>query len=359
MLFISSRHRYKAIKYSINLLLFTSCFLFAACHKHSSQKKITRSFYYWKSILRLSDFEKNTLDTLQVKNLYVKFFDVDWNIDKEEADPRAIVRIVDTTYLRTNKINIIPVVFITNECIQKLDSAHVNILATKISDLLKNILSINRIYKVSELQIDCDWSASTKDNYFALLRLIKSNSETITDDLSCTIRLHQVKYLFKSGIPPVDKGLLMCYNMGNIREPTTTNSILEINELKKYIGNLSTYPLPLDVAFPLFEWYVLFRNNRYKGLIEKLDLLDSGAIKEMNDRTFLLLKDTTINGIALKKDDIIRREWSDYNEIMKTADLITEKLKTQDINLSLFALDSVILSKHPTNELENIYNSLR
>ena len=32
--------------------------------------------------------------------------------------------------------------------------------------------------------------------------------------------------------------------MGNLTDPSTRNSILETAELKKYTGNLSTYPLP-------------------------------------------------------------------------------------------------------------------
>ncbi len=57
---------------------------------------------------------------------------------------------------------------------------------------------------------------------------------------------------------------------GQFKNPATNNSIIEHNELKKYISNLARYPLPLDVAFPLFEWKVLFRKGNYAGLIQKL-----------------------------------------------------------------------------------------
>ena len=67
--------------------------------------------------------------------------------------------------------------------------------------------------------------------------------------LSATIRLHQLKFIGESGIPPVDKGLLMCYNMGDLHRLRISNSILETAELKKYIKQLSVYPLKLDVAF--------------------------------------------------------------------------------------------------------------
>lgn len=334
-----------------------SMLLLFSCNNQSHQNRtIERSFYFWKSNFKLTDFEKKRLDTLHTKTIYLKFFDVDWDEAAGKPLPLAQIKISDSEYLKTNAINIIPTVFITNESLQKIDSTQASTLGENIIGLIKEIIHKNHFNNIPEVQIDCDWTANTKEKYFAILNTIKRLKPNAT--LSATIRLHQIKYIAKSGIPPVDKGLLMCYNMGNLKNPATKNSILETAELKKYIGSLENYPLQLDVALPLFDWFVLLRDNQYKGLIEHLPT-NNTAIEEMNKTTYFLLKDTIINGIEFKKNDILRSEKSNYNEILDAGAAVNAKLKTAHLNLALFHLDSLTLSKYSTYELENIYNSLR
>ena len=178
--------------------------------------------------------------------------------------------------------------------------------------------------------------------------------------LSATIRMHQVKFMGKSGVPPVDRGLLMCYNMGNLKNPATNNSINETAELKKYIGNIHKYPLPLDVAFSLFDWYVLFRNDSYKGLIQNLnDSVFKNEFVEKKDNRYRFLKDTLLMGYYFRKNDVLRYENSDYNAIIRSANEVNNKLKETDLRVSLYHLDSITLSKYTVHEMENIYNSIR
>jgi hypothetical protein len=91
---------------------------------------------------------------------------------------------------------------------------------SKISSLLKQA---NKSCK--KIQIDCDWSQGTKHNYFQFLKQFKALDTTL--QLSCTIRLHQVKYPTITGIPPVDEGTIMYYNMGKLNEDRKLN--LQLN----------------------------------------------------------------------------------------------------------------------------------
>ena len=255
---------------------------------------------------------------------------------------------------------IIPTVFITNECMQRIDPAQIGELAGNICSLTRDIMNSDGFSSIAELQFDCDWSVSTKDNYFLLLERIRSAWKGPKIPISATIRLHQVKFMARSGIPPVDKGLLMCYNMGNLRNPATKNSIIEAEELKKYMGNLPGYPIPLDVAFPLFDWKVLFRNNSYTGLIQGLpDSIFSTAFAKQNGNRFEIIKDTLLQGYELRKGDIIRNEKSDLTEILAAADEVNKRLKNNRPRVSLYHLDSVILNKYSLHELESIYRCLR
>ena len=150
----------------------------------------------------------------------------------------------------------------------------------------------------------------------------------------------------------------MCYNMGNLKDSKTGNSILEANELEKYIENLNSYPLPLDIALPLFEWKVLFRNNQFDGIISNISDSALAGVATASGNNYTFNKDTLLVGYPFRKGDVLRVEKSSYNEIIKTANLLSPKLRTEEFTLSLFHLDSTVLSKFSKNELETIYNSL-
>lgn len=291
------------------------------------------------------------MDSLQVKNIYLKFFDVDWDPSSGSAIPVAKLQVEDKLLL--SAYHIVPTVFITNAAIQQIDSSQAILLAEKIYGLVKGICIANDINKSDEIQLDCDWTASTRKQYFSLLQKIKHLSNT---NISATIRLHQIKFLSKSGVPPVDRGMLMCYNMGNLKNPDTKNSIIETGELLKYVSSLSTYPLPLDIALPLFDWKVLFRNKTYKGLVENIpgDVFTT-SFTRINEERIEILKDTLIAGYELKKGDLLRTEESNIAEVTATANEINRRLKNSQVNVALYHLDSVTLNKFNTNELESIF----
>ena len=332
-----------------------SLFSFVSCKEKREPRQVERSFYYWKSILSVTDFEKQKLDSLKIKTIYLKFFDVDW--DEETRKSKPLAKLQATSDELQGGIQIIPTVFITNECIQKIDSSQIAALAKNIYALILEIKQANHFDSIPEIQIDCDWTQASKEKYFQLL--INLKPLTTNYKLSATIRLHQIKFLSKTGVPPVDRGLLMCYNMGNLKDPATKNSILETEELKKYIANLATYPLPLDVAFPLFDWKVLCRNNMYTGLIQGLpdNVFNSSFCNKTGNR-YSILKDTLLHDYDLRKGDIIRDEQSDIKEVLAAATEIGKQLKNTQLRVSLYHLDSVILNKYTIHDLESVYNSL-
>ena len=336
------------------LMIFSWLFFFSCTH-HQDKKNTERAFYYWKSVVKLTGFEKLRLDSLKITSIYLKFFDVSWDAASNTPLPVAKVQLPDTTLLL--KYHIIPTVFISNACLQRIDSVQTLAMAGQVYQLIKAIAATGGIIAINEIQIDCDWTATTASKYFLLLHAIKKLSKV---SLSVTIRLHQVKYVGSSGLPPADRGLLMCYNMGNLRNPASNNSIIETSELKKYTGNLASYPLPLDVALPLFEWMVLFRNNTYTGLVENLAAdTFTPAFAQINGNRIAILKDTVLSGYGLKKGDILRREESKITEVLAAATTINKRLKNLNLRVSLYHLDSLTLSKYTTDEIESIYNCFR
>lgn len=332
-------------KQYIFLILFIA--LFFSCTP--KEKTITPAFYHWQTNFSLTTFEKEYLQQFPIQKLYVKFFDVDWNATASQPFPIAEV-IIDTT--EWNNIEIIPTIFITNRSLK-------NYPLEKMEDLGKNILEkIFYIKKeVSEIQIDCDWSETTKEKYFRLLHFIKKETTKKAIQISATIRLHQIKYFEKTGVPPVDRGMLMFYNVDDVKDAETHNSILDLEIAKQYIYNFEKYPLDLDVALPIFSWGVLFRGGKMIKLMAHLqseDLADPNFFLQKNKTHFEVKKSTYLNGRYLYEDDVIRLETISQNTLVGAAELLQPKISNSEITISFYHLDTTTIKNYPYENLQDI-----
>ncbi|PZF72862.1 hypothetical protein DN068_10640 [Taibaiella soli] len=326
--------------------------LLSACHKRHQPP--VRGFYYWKTIYNLSAKEKTTIQQLHCKRMYVRCFDVDWNDEQQKPLPVSIVRLpaqLDTS------MEYVPVFFITQPVLQHLTENNADSLAQNINKLLTSLCAESK-WTPKEIQVDCDWTAGTKDIYFSLLKKLKEQSVFKHKDVSCTIRLHQIKYFLKSGIPPVDKGLLMCYNLGDLRKYGKQNSILDVDLAKDYLKHLSGYPLKLDVALPLFHWSVLFHNRQFAGIlrgVEPDDLQKKSGFISISENFYRCDREQKWHDYLFQAGDEVRVETVAYNELLKMAEYLASNLKHTPDNVCLFHLDSATISKYETQELENIY----
>lgn len=343
-------------------LIISVCLLFVLCtacqQKQKMPRATERAIYHWKTVYQPTAFEQAQLKAAGIQKLYLRFFDVDWNAETAQPLPVAQIRV-------QQKINpgtpVIPVVFITNECMRRLDTQQAALLGGKIVSLIEKNCQAAELTRIPEVQIDCDWTATTRTAYFALLRAVKQQNFIKNKQVSATIRLYQLKYSDRTGIPPVDKGLLMCYNMGNLKNPETKNSIIETAELDKYITSLAAYSLPMDAAFPLFEWKVWFRQRSFAGLIENLpdDSLQRPDFISRKGNRYLFTKDAVINGYSFAAGDELRDEKSDPAEVIRTAIRVNQYLKNTRPVVCLYHLDSLILKKYSLHELETVFNSIK
>jgi hypothetical protein len=335
--------------------------LFCACQqKNQLQPQRNIAFYYWKSVFDPTEFEKQFLSKLSVKKIYLKFCDVDWNPAAESPQPIAPVRFKFDTkeFQRLANCKIIPVIFITNSCLSKIDTTKIDELAANMSDFVKATGSNNHLTTSGEIQLDCDWTSSTREKYFRLISAFRQKiklSQPGTDTVSVTIRMHQVKYRHQTGVPPADKGVLMCYNMGNLKNPATKNSIVDVDEMKRYLGDLDQYPLLLDLALPLFEWQVWFRNSAYHGIIHSSDI---PALPFQNNQ-YVFRRDSMLGQYEFKAGDFVRNENSKIETLREAATFLKEKLPaSQGRALIFYHLDSLTLRKYNPHELEEVYDRL-
>jgi hypothetical protein len=333
------------------LLLFT-VILVSSCSPHGS-KRINRGFYYWKSNFRLERADDDTLTRLGVSYLYIKFFDVVWS---NGAKPVSKIRF---TVPPPPHLRVVPTVFITNDTFKKITSASVADLAHKISFKIRRICATNGL-PLFEIQIDCDWTDSTRQKYFDLLKQLQKELRSDHIQISATIRLHQIKYYRRTGVPPVDRGVLMFYNMADPTDYDTDNSILDLNIARRYTQNLRCYPLSLDVALPLFSWGVVFQDRRFIGLARGYRRVDlkRPAFEPYRERFFRATANVYLHGTQLYRGDLIRIEESTYDQCRQSAAWIKRNLKPDPHRRVLFFhFDQTDIGVMGLEKLDQIYRS--
>lgn len=341
------------------IFVIISIFLLTACTK---KRHVVPAFYYWQTEFELSNPEKNYIDTLKVKKLYVKFFDIDWDATREIPVPLAQVEMKELKMkeLKMKELNIIPCVFITNRTFQYLADDKIEELAAHVKEKLFTLKLENIIFQ--EIQFDCDWTASTRDRFFKFLELFKETIDNQQIKISATIRLHQFRDFKETGVPPVDRGMLMFYNTGDVESWQEVNSILNIEAAQYYLKQNIKYPIHLDIALPIFSWGVLFRNGHMIRLINNLqatDLADTSRFLKIAENRFEVRKSTYLNGYYLYQEDRIRIENTDLQLLLQATDLITAQLKTRNLSVAFFHLDSTTIKRFPHESLEKIIHSFQ
>ncbi|RRB07088.1 hypothetical protein [Larkinella rosea] len=292
------------------------------------------------------------LNQLKTRKLYIRFFDLDWDPQAQSPAPRAVIRFIR----KPVGFSVIPVVFITNQTMLRCKIPDIPELAARLFRKISQISHQNGI-DPQEIQLDCDWTATTRDRYFQLLREIKNR---YTGTVSATIRLHQIKYSEQTGIPPVERGMLMFYNMADWKRPETRNSIYDLEVANRYIDFMEKYPLPLDVVFPLFRWTVVYRNNRFLTLLNSMDqqtLSRHSFLKPQPENRFVAQRDTNALGFSIRQGDVFRAERSKPDDLALGKQLVLAKIQNQKLTFALYHLDSTVISAYSDAFLQSLFRS--
>lgn len=355
----------------------------------------TNAFYFWQTDMANFEWNDSTFHAFQINKLYIRFFDIDWSESANAAVPVSPLN--GLYYYPRNIPGAVPVVFITNETFKHLTKEQSVELARqtkrklmrRLQDFLtyadfqndddwwehnpytikSNLDELKKhdsifyanLQKIKEIQFDCDWTGSTRENYFAFLEEMKKlfPDQAITS----TIRLYQYKYPKEAGVPPVKRGMLMCYNAGDVKDVKTVNSIFDKEEIMKYL-DASPYPLPLDYALPTFEWALLYREGKLTNILSATDLRENYASNigaPDGDRTTVkILADFvygyTHNSIYIRKGDEIRFEQADLEEVQELASWLAVHKNNPDAILSLYHLNTYDFQHH-SKEIKAIFDS--
>ena len=326
------------MNFIFRFLSLTILFFLVGCT--SETKKSPVDFYYWRSNFSINEMEKNTVDYLKVENVYIRFFDVDKKANK--ISPIGIIQNFDATKLN---VNYIPTIFITNQTFLNTSKDKVKILAKDVFNFLNETAERGSLKSFDEIQIDCDWTKSTRENYFTFLSELKHISGK---QISATLRLHQVKFKEQEGVPPLDKMVLMCYATENPTDQTENNSILDLKIAKDYLQNLEDYPIKLDVALPIYSWAILTNHLGKIKLINSFSEQDliGKPVKKVREGFYEVEDDFFVRNFYVSKGFTIKVETISPQLLVETKSFIDTKLK-DNYRLIYYHLDSKFLNTIP------------
>ncbi len=331
------------IKRPVYILLLL-IFILISCNK---KERDGFSFYYWKSKAKSSDAINDALIKTQASSIYLHFFDVDVlkksTINDDGLYPEYVLTEVDSVF---KKYYIIPVIFITNKTLKQ--ETDLENLSERISKLINSISEYHFNKIPEEIQLDCDWTEATANSYFKLIKHLKKSYK-----VSATIRLHQIKFPDRTGVPPVDKGVLMLYNVGDLTN-MLQNSILKPSIVGQYINEKTDYPLELDVALPLFSQTVVENNDNEYRLINKTEInslkKNSDYFLQTDENLFKVVKDTLYEGLYLSEGYKLKIEQVSEDDIISSYNI----LKNSKLDISgviFYHLDDSVIKHINLNKL--------
>ena len=323
----------------------------------SGQPGTAGNFYHWRTRLDLGAQERQAMEDLGARKLYVKFFDIDIDPRSGLPAPSALVELHPESL--PDGIEVIPCIYITNKTFLGISEQEVSKLAEKCGQLLSELHSPLSAFPWKEVQIDCDWTQKTREAYFSYLKSLRTHLPLRDLVLSATIRLHQYKYPEQTGLPPVDRGVLMAYNVGDLADPEESNSIFQPDLLDRYLLPPSPYPLDLDVALPIFAWTVLLRKGRTIKLLNNTRMADLEAnpkMKKTAANRVQVLESHYFGGHYLYTGDELRAEAISPEDLLDGANRIARTLP-QYGDVVFFHLDTLTLKHYDIQDLQTAVNA--
>ena len=346
-----------------------------SCQKGDPQHKI--NFYHWKSSYQVDEEVRSYTKELGCEKVYLHYFDV---VEREGiVYPVNFIKPITQNPLHQDSVRFIPVIFIANEVFDGTIENRIQDLAESITSLINDISyhvggpcycregdkenswspcaelpdpeddPQSPFYR--EIQFDCDWTQTTKENYFSFLTRMKNYLPGVK--ISSTIRLHQIKDRETMGVPPVDKGYLMCYATSGVDDGADSNSILDVDLLKSYTKSLKKYPLPLDYALPIYSWGIVSNHEGNVKLVNGLTNNDLGDIrfKKIGENKYEALEDCFLNGLYINEGFTIEIEEITPTLVRSAIQYLDEKLG-KDYTIVYFHLSKGFLKRYSVDDLK-------
>lgn len=322
-------------------------------HSPEPVKDPAPAVYYWRTVLKLDSAERQFLSRHDIRKMYVRFFDV--VLRDGRPMPNATLRFDDTI---PAGIEVIPTIFVMENCLRHGIDSVAPLLVNRVLQMCETC----DVTGVRQVQIDCDWTATSQQAYFGFLKQVRSLLAERGIRLSVTIRLHQLRMT----PPPADEGVLMVYNTGDVRRRNGRNPILDPRDVQPYLNDLNSYRLPLCAAYPAFGWQLLYAHNgEFKAILYEENLADTTVYRPAGTEgkyTVVLSRDVPIFNSNASSDTWINV--GDTVLVMRPTahviELVHNQLQQQRPGINdqvvLYSLDSKNLKYYNTNDYETIFS---
>lgn len=302
----------------------------------------------WRNTTALDTAEQAAIAVPGIQRVYHKLLDIDWN-SRYGAHPVSVVPVTKDMYPAGTEV--IPAIYITERTFREMDDAATDTLAF----LLLKKLRKECPAEIHGLLLDCDWTATTRDRFFRLARLLRDNLHV---PVTSTIRLHQYANPARTGIPPVDRGLLMPYNIGGVKDPAETHSIFDPEKADVYFRGKEPYPLPLDIALPAFSWAAQFRKGRFMGVVQETMLneaLERGLLAGDADGVLQVVHEDNDHLPALHLGDVLRVERMTPGRINVAARLAQRARNSDTLAVAFFELGAPTFQHLPATFVDSTF----
>jgi hypothetical protein len=338
--------------------VFLGFFLFAlfSCSSDGSNN-VNRAFYYWKT-KHITDYEAQMFRECNAQKLYIKIFEV--AVDEVlGVQPVSKANIhLSSQMLKESKI--VPCIFIENDAIASSTNEQLDELAENTVFLTNRYIDFklkdneSDTLDCSEIQIDCDWMASSRDQYFYFLKALRNHTDK---EISCTLRLYPYKFRTEMGVPPVNRVMLLCYNLLNPRAEENKNSILDLVELEKYIHTDSDYPLPVDVTLPCYSSCYVFNNAQFQEVHHGVPQGLEGICLPSEDGLWYVVKqDTSVEHNYYRQGQRLRIERVGRSLLLEATNLVLENIELQKgATVGLYHLDENEIKQYNDETLDSVY----
>lgn len=299
------------------------CFLLSigltlSCSKPKPMPTTMRSVYYWSTTLNMDSVKTAFMRNYDISRMYIRYFDVVAD-QSGRAVPNATLKFATDV---PQGIDIVPTVFVMPECLRQDRSRLASLIVKRVVQMNET----NDVYNVKEIQIDCDWTQSTRQLYAEFMQAMMRECHSRHLKLSSTIRLHQLAQT----PPPADRGVLMMYNTGDATDIRCHKPILDMHDAAPYLPRLNDYKLKLSTAYPIFTWRILFRGGRFVGFIH-------------NDGEYPILPS---DSIALRQPSA--------DDIIEAVNIIGDRRPDANNEIILFDLNNNNINRFKRNDYEKI-----
>ncbi|MBR5030284.1 MAG: hypothetical protein IKX63_04175, partial [Muribaculaceae bacterium] len=177
--------------------------------------------------------------------------------------------------------------------------------------------------------------------------------------LSATIRLHQLAMQ----APPVDYGVLMMYNTGDLKNSKQRNPILDKRDVEPYLRYLADYKLPLCAAYPNFGWQLLYTGDKFRDILYSEDLNDSTLYHKVGEGKYVVISSIDLPNYLssnstytyLNAGDTVITVKPDVATLVQVHDALSHERPGINDQVIIYSLNNSSIKNYNHKDYEKIY----